>query len=79
MYAGRTRLAAGVAEEVRAHFGAAVLRTVVPRSVRISEAPSYGSTVFTYDPESLGAAVYSDVARELAQQSRDVGVASTPP
>ena len=79
MYDGRTRLAAGVAEEVRAHFGAAVLQTVVPRSVRISEAPSYGCTVVTYDPESLGAAVYSAVARELSQQRRSMGVASATP
>ena len=50
MYDARTRLSAGVAEEVRTHFQGQVLRTAIPRSVRISEAPSYGQTVMTYDP-----------------------------
>jgi chromosome partitioning protein len=66
MYDGRTRLAAQVADEVRTHFGDRVLRTVVPRSVRVSEAPSYGQTVMTYDPGSSGAMSYLDAARELA-------------
>jgi chromosome partitioning protein len=68
MYDGRTRLAAQVADEVRAHFGAQVLPTVVPRSVRVSEAPSYGQTVLTYDPGSPGALSYLEAARELARQ-----------
>jgi len=68
MYDGRTRLAAQVAEEVRAHFGDKVLATAVPRSVRISEAPSYGQTVMTYDPASSGALCYRRAARELATQ-----------
>ena len=50
MYDGRTRLAAQVAEEVRTHFAAETLPTVIPRSVRISEAPSYGQSVLTYHP-----------------------------
>src|SRR6185295_3279152 len=58
MYDARTRLSAGVAEEVRTHFGGQVLRTAIPRSVRISEAPSYGQTVMTYDPGSAGALSY---------------------
>lgn len=66
MYDARTRLAAGVAEEVRGHFGDDVLRTTIPRSVRISEAPSYGQTVMTYDPGSPGALSYLEAARELA-------------
>jgi chromosome partitioning protein len=66
MYDGRTRLAAGVADEVRQHFGDVVLRTAIPRSVRISEAPSYGQTVMTYDPTSSGALSYLEAARELA-------------
>ena len=66
MYDARTRLAAGVAEEVRSHFGAQVLRTAIPRSVRISEAPSYGQTVMTYDPGSPGALSYLEAAREMA-------------
>jgi chromosome partitioning protein len=68
MYDGRTRLAAQVAEEVRTHFASQVLRAMVPRSVRISEAPSYGQTVMTYDPGSSGALSYLDAARELAER-----------
>jgi chromosome partitioning protein len=66
MYDARTRLAAGVADEVRQHFGDLVLRTAIPRSVRISEAPSYGQTVMTYDPTSSGALSYLEASRELA-------------
>ncbi len=68
MYDARTRLAAGVADEVRAHFGDQVLRTYIPRSVRVSEAPSYSQTVMTYDPGSPGAMSYLDAARELAER-----------
>lgn len=68
MYDGRTRLAAGVAEEVREHFGSQVLKTLIPRSVRVSEAPSYAQTVMTYDPGSPGALAYLEAAREIAQQ-----------
>jgi chromosome partitioning protein len=66
MYDGRTRLASGVAEEVREHFGEQVLRTTIPRSVRVSEAPSYGQSVMTYDPGSPGALCYLEAAREIA-------------
>ena len=66
MYDARTRLAHGVAEEVREHFGDQVLRTTIPRSVRVSEAPSYGQTVMTYDPGSPGALSYLEAAREIA-------------
>jgi chromosome partitioning protein len=66
MYDGRTRLAAGVADEVREHFGDQVLKTSIPRSVRVSEAPSYGQTVMTYDPGSPGALCYLEAAREIA-------------
>jgi chromosome partitioning protein len=66
MYDARTRLAAGVAEEVRDHFGDQVLKTAIPRSVRVSEAPSYGQTVMTYDPGSPGALSYLEAAREIA-------------
>lgn len=66
MYDARTRLSAGVAEEVKAHFGDQVLRTYIPRSVRVSEAPSYGQTVMTYDPGSPGALSYLEAAREIA-------------
>jgi chromosome partitioning protein len=66
MYDGRTRLASQVADEVREHFGAVVLDSVIPRSVRVSEAPSYGQSVMTYDPGSSGAQSYLEAARELA-------------
>ena len=66
MYDGRTRLAAQVADEVREHFGDVVLGAVIPRSVRVSEAPSYGQSVITYDPGSSGAQAYLDAAREMA-------------
>jgi chromosome partitioning protein len=65
MYDARTRLAAGVAEEVREHFGDQVLNTSIPRSVRVSEAPSYAQTVMTYDPGSPGALSYLEAAREI--------------
>jgi chromosome partitioning protein len=68
MYDARTRLAQGVAEEVRAHFEHLVLDTAIPRSVRISEAPSHGQTVLTYDPGSPGALAYLEAAVELAHQ-----------
>jgi chromosome partitioning protein len=74
MYDARTRLASQVADDVRTHFGATVLRTVIPRSVRVSEAPSYGQTVMTYDPASPGALCYLDAAREIAERgSSDAG------
>jgi chromosome partitioning protein len=68
MYDARTRLASQVADDVRTHFGPTVLRTVIPRSVRVSEAPSYGQTVMTYDPASPGALCYLDAAREIAER-----------
>ncbi|WP_081982485.1 ParA family protein [Streptacidiphilus albus] len=66
MYDARTRLASQVAEEVRTHFAEEVLRTSIPRSVRVSEAPSYGQTVLTYDPSSTGALSYLEAAKEIA-------------
>ena len=68
MFDARTNLAQQVAEEVRTHFPERTLRTTVPRSVRISEAPSYGQTVMTYDPTSSGALAYLEAARELAER-----------
>lgn len=68
MYDGRTNLAQQVAQEVREHFPDKTLRTTVPRSVRVSEAPSYGQTVLTYDPGSSGALAYLEAARELAER-----------
>ncbi|BBZ63444.1 ParA family protein [Mycolicibacterium monacense] len=68
MYDGRTRLADQVAQDVRAHFGDKVLRTVIPRSVKVSEAPGYGMTILDYDPGSRGAMSYLDASRELAER-----------
>jgi chromosome partitioning protein len=73
MYDGRTRLASQVAEEVRDHFGEVVLATLIPRSVRVSEAPSYGQSVITYDPGSSGAQAYLEAAREVAFRSAPAG------
>ena len=67
MYDARTRLSAGVADEVRAYFGDKVLSTVIPRSVRVSEAPSYQQTVLTYDQSSSGALSYLEAAREITE------------
>jgi chromosome partitioning protein len=75
MYDGRTRLASQVAEEVREHFGDVVLSAVIPRSVRVSEAPSYGQSVITYDPGSSGAQAYLDAAREVAFRAATLGQA----
>ena len=69
MYDARTRLSAAVADEVRAHFGDRVLPTSVPRSVRVSEAPSFGQSVIAYDPTSPGALSYLEVAREIAARA----------
>ncbi|MDG3009823.1 ParA family protein [Rhodococcus sp. D2-41] len=68
MYDGRTKLADQVADEVRKHFGDLVLRTVIPRSVKVSEAPGFGMTVLDYDPGSRGAMSYLDAGRELAER-----------
>jgi chromosome partitioning protein len=69
MFDGRTRLAEQVADDVREHFGRTVLDTVIPRSVRVSEAPSYGQTVMTYDPSSRGARAYLAAAVEFAERA----------
>jgi chromosome partitioning protein len=68
MYDARTKLADQVANEVRNHFGAKVLTTSIPRSVKISEAPGYQQSVMTYDPGSRGAMSYMDAAREIAER-----------
>lgn len=69
MYDGRTKLADQVATEVRRFFGDKVLHTVIPRSVKVSEAPGYGTTIIDYDPGSRGAMSYLDASRELAHRS----------
>ncbi|MDQ3629854.1 MAG: AAA family ATPase [Actinomycetota bacterium] len=66
MHDGRTRLARDVEQEVRKHFPALVFDTVIPRNVRIGEAPSYGMPVIHHDPHCLGADAYFELAKEVA-------------
>lgn len=68
MYDARTRLSSQVAQEVREHFPGQVLEATIPRSVRVSEAPSFGQTVITYDPQSTGARCYQEAAAEIAHR-----------
>lgn len=68
MFDARTRLATQVAEDVRTHFPDQTLRAQIPRSVRISEAPSYGQTAVSYDPNSAGSLSYFEAAAEIAQK-----------
>ncbi len=68
MFDGRTRLSTQVANEVRTHFPAETLTTAIPRSVRVSEAPSYGQTVITYHQASAGAQAYLAAAEEIARR-----------
>jgi chromosome partitioning protein len=65
MYDSRTRLAEQVVEEVRKYFGRRVYDTVIPRTVRLSEAPGYGQPITVYDPGSRGAKAYRALAREV--------------
>jgi chromosome partitioning protein len=73
MYDSRTKLASQVAEEVKTHFPNQVLSTIIPRSVRVSEAPSYGKTVISYDHSSPGAIAYLEAAIELANRGAKRG------
>jgi chromosome partitioning protein len=68
MYDPRTRLSPQVVDEVRRHFPDRTFQTVIPRSVRLSEAPSYGKPVLEYDPSSRGASAYADLAQELIER-----------
>ena len=70
MFDGRTRLANDVAASVRSHFPNELIDIPIPRAVRVSEAPSYGQTVMTYDPTSPGALAYMQVAREVADRGK---------
>ncbi|WP_308798046.1 ParA family protein [Agromyces silvae] len=68
MYDSRTNLAQQVAQEVREHFPAQTLGTIIPRSVRVSEAPSYGQSVISYDYGSSGSLSYREAAAEIARR-----------
>lgn len=74
MYDGRTKLADQVAHEVREHFTEEVIDVVIPRSVRLSEAPGYGQSIITYDPGSRGATSYVAAAKEIARRGAGMGV-----
>ncbi len=79
MYDARTTLSADVAAEVRRHLGGMVFQTVVPRSVRLAEAPSYGRPIARYSPESRGAQAYLALAREVIErQPAGAGPVGTP-
>jgi chromosome partitioning protein len=66
MYDARTKLADQVVNEVRQHFGAKVCRNVVPRTVRLSEAPSFGQPIIAFDPSSRGSLAYRELAKEVS-------------
>jgi len=68
MFDARNNLSHQVVEEIRTHFGEKVFSAIIPRNVRLSEAPSHGQTIFQYDPKSLGAKRYKELAEELDQR-----------
>jgi chromosome partitioning protein len=75
MYDARTKLSADVAAEVRRHLGERVYQTIIPRNVRLSEAPSHGRPISSYAPDSTGASAYAALAKEM--RTRD-GHAAAP-
>lgn len=72
MYDERVNLARQVAEEVRNHFGDKVYRTIIPRNVRLGEAPSFGKPIILYDIRSRGSEAYVNLAREFIQRAENV-------
>ena len=73
MYDSRTKLASAVVDDVRTHFPAQTLNAVIPRNVRVSEAPSFGRTVITHDKSSVGSLAYLEAAIEIAQKGAQYG------
>lgn len=71
MFDGRTNLSIQVVDEVKSHFRKEVYRTIIPRNVRLSEAPSYGKPIALYDSRSKGAEVYRDFAREVLKREQE--------
>ncbi|MGI5912131.1 MAG: ParA family protein [Syntrophomonadaceae bacterium] len=71
MFDGRTNLSIQVVDEVKRHFSNQVYRTIIPRNVRLSEAPSHGKPVVVYDPRSKGAEVYKELAREVLERGQE--------
>lgn len=70
MFDGRTNLSLQVADEVKKHFRSKVFLSIIPRSVRLGEAPSHGEPIFTYDPRSAGAIAYSELANEILKNNK---------
>lgn len=68
MFDGRTNLSIQVVDEVKRHFKRQVYTTIIPRNIRLSEAPSFGKPIMLYDPKSKGAEVYQDLAREVLER-----------
>ena len=66
MYDARTKLSGQVVSEVREHFGDKVLKSIIPRTVRLSEAPSFGQPIIAFDPTSRGAIAYRELAKEVS-------------
>ncbi len=73
MYDERTKLSSAVASDLRDFYGQQVFETVIPRNVRLAEAPSYGKPIILYDPHSRGAEAYVDLAKEIAHDAKAVG------
>jgi len=71
MFDARTNLSIQVVDEVKRYFGNKVYRTIIPRNVRLSEAPSYGLPIILYDPKSKGAECYMDLAEEVIESSEE--------
>jgi len=68
MYDGRTRLAADVVSEIKKFFPSEVFQTIIPRSIRLAEAPSYGLPIAIYAPSASAAIAYKDLAREILEK-----------
>ena len=73
MYDVRSNLSAAVAADLRDFYGLQVFQTVIPRNVRLAEAPSYGKPIISYDAHSKGAEAYSQLAREIVNESKSAG------
>lgn len=76
MYDERTNLSSAVASDLRDFYGQQVCKSVIPRNVRLAEAPSYGKPIISYDPQSKGAEAYSQLAREIVYESKSAGSGS---
>ncbi len=70
MYDGRNALSLQVSENLQEHFGDKLLETIIPRNVRLAEAPGFGESIVKYDPASKGAIAYSDLAKEISRRSK---------